>query len=394
MTDTELSAEDLALVEELRKEIERIKPPGLGAWDRWNPPGDHSLADPVARRFVEKLGQAGWLGIDLPREWGGRGATSVQAHAVFRELAGRNLPSGGQGVWSIAPALLRHGTAEQKRTYLPGLIAGTVHFALGLTEPSGGTDLASLTTRAVRDGDTYVVNGQKAFTTHQHWATHLWLAVRTSDETPRHRGISVLILPTDTPGITVLPLRTQAGERSNMLYFDDVAVPVANRVGEEGRGFRILMEAVDYERLALCAPELEPLLEIVLTEFSAQLDAATPVEAAQLLATSAELGQLAADIDSAWVMGFHAAWQHDQGRAINAETAMLKLWTARLREQLAAFAMRLLSRREPVTEAARETKGYFENLYLAAPLFKFGAGGIEVLHDIIAESALKMPRSR
>src|SRR6185369_16176196 len=101
-------------------------------------------------------------------------------------------------------------------------------------------------------------------------------------ETPRHRGISVLILPTDTPGITVLPLRTQAGERSNMLYFDDVAVPVANRVGEEGRGFRILMEAVDYERLALCAPELEPLLEIVLTEFSAQLDAATPVEAAQL----------------------------------------------------------------------------------------------------------------
>jgi alkylation response protein AidB-like acyl-CoA dehydrogenase len=392
--DLSLSSDDRALLDELRSFVAEHKPEAIGRWDRWNPPGDHSLVRPEAMAFVKQLGQAGLLGVDLPREWGGRGATSVQAHLLFRELAGHNLPSGGQGVWSIAPALLRHGTDEQRRTYLPGLLSGEIHFALGLTEPGGGTDLANLKTRAVRSGDTYLVNGQKAFTTQQHWASHIWLAVRTSETAPRHRGISVLIVDADAPGITALPMYTQAGERTNMVYFDDVRVPVANLVGEENHGFRILMEAVDYERLAVSGPELEPLLDIVIGEWRAQRAQASEVAAGQLDALATELGQLTADIRSVRVMGFHAAWQHDRGRPINSETAMLKLWTARLREQLASFAIALLTRREPTTPEAATAIGYFENLYLAAALFKFGAGGLEVLQDIIAEVTLRMPRSR
>lgn len=392
--DMTLGADDTALLAELKDFVAAHKPETVGRWDRWNPPGDHVLTEPDAMAWVQKLGSAGWLGIDLPEQWGGRGASAIQAHLLFRELGGHNTPSGGQGVWSIAPALLRHGTEEQKRAFLPGLVRGTIHFALGLTEPSGGTDLAGITTRAVRDGDDYVISGQKAFTTHQHWATHLWLAVRTSEEEKRHHGISVVVLPSDTPGISVLPMYTQAGERTNMVYLDEVRVPVVNRVGEEGQGFRILMEAVDYERLALSAPELEPLLHIVVAEWRAQLAGAQPLQAGWLQASADDLGRLIADIEAARVMGFNGAWRHDNDRPINAQTAMLKLWTAQLRLRLATFAVDLLNRGELITDAAQDARGYFENLYLAAPLFRFGAGGLEVLHDIVAEAALALPRSR
>jgi 3-oxocholest-4-en-26-oyl-CoA dehydrogenase alpha subunit len=391
--DVNLSEEDLALLSELKAFVDANKPSAVGQWDRWNPPGDHALTSPDAMAFVQSLGAARWLGIDLPDQWGGRGATSVQAHLLFRELGGHNIPSGGQGVWSVAPALLRHGSERQKQAYLPGLVSGRIHFALGLTEPSGGTDLASITTRARREGDQYVISGQKAFTTHQHWATHLWLAVRTSTEPKRHHGISVLIVPSDTPGISVLPMHTQAGERTNMVYLDEVRVPVINRVGTEGDGFRILMEAVDYERLALSAPELEPLLQIVVAEWRAQVSAANGTQLLALQASAAELGRLVADIEAARVMGFNAAWRHDHSQPINAQTAMLKLWTAQLRQRLAAFALQL-TETEPLTDAARAAQAYFQNLYLAAPLFKFGAGGLEVLHDIVAETSLGMPRSR
>jgi 3-oxo-4-pregnene-20-carboxyl-CoA dehydrogenase beta subunit len=207
---------------------------------------------PVYREVVRRMGRDGWLGVGWPQEYGGRGLGQVEQQIFVNEAARADIPLPSVTLQTVGPTLQLHGTQQQKDFFLPKILAGEVHFAIGYTEPEAGTDLASLRTRAVRDGDEYVVNGQKIFTTGGHDADYIWLACRTDPDAPRHKGISILIVDTRDPGYSWTPIITHDGAHHvNATYYADVRVPVSMRVGAENAGWRLVTEQLNHERVML-----------------------------------------------------------------------------------------------------------------------------------------------
>ena len=208
----------------------------------------------VYRDVVRRMGRDGWLGVGWPQEYGGRGLGQVEQQIFVNEAARADIPLPAVTLQTVGPTLQIHGTAEQKDFFLPKILAGEVHFAIGYTEPEAGTDLASLRTRAVqpeRDGD-YVVHGQKIFTTGAHDADYIWLACRTDPDAPRHQGISILIVDTRDPGYSWTPIITHDGAHHvNATYYDGVRVPVSMRVGAENAGWRLVTEQLNHERVMM-----------------------------------------------------------------------------------------------------------------------------------------------
>ncbi|HCU96338.1 MAG TPA: acyl-CoA dehydrogenase, partial [Actinobacteria bacterium] len=206
----------------------------------------------VYRDVVRRMGRDGWLGVGWPAGYGGRGLGQVEQQIFVSEAARADVPLPAVTLQTVGPTLQAHGTAEQKEFFLPRILAGEVHFAIGYTEPGAGTDLAALRTRAVRDGGTYLVNGEKIFTTGAHDADYIWLACRTDPDAPRHKGISILIVDTTDPGFSWTPIITHDGAHHvNATYYSDVRVPVAMRVGEENAGWRLVTTQLNHERVML-----------------------------------------------------------------------------------------------------------------------------------------------
>ena len=211
------------------------------------------------RELVRKVAERDWIGISWPEEYGGQGGSRIEQYIVEEEFARLGVAVGGAG--SGAPAILAAGTEEQKQHFIPGLISGEIIFALGFTEPQAGADLAGLQCRAVRDGDEYVINGQKMYTSAAHYATHLYLMARTDPDAPRHRGISIFLVPMDTPGITVRPLWTIQSDppapvgttygmaRTNETFFEDVRIPASCMLGEENSGWYVGAMGLNLDRV-------------------------------------------------------------------------------------------------------------------------------------------------
>ncbi len=242
----DLSDEQRSLQQELREYFSAL----LSAHER-----EVMLTDrhgPVYRDVVKRLGRDGWLGVGWPREYGGRGFGQVEQQIFVNEAARADVPLPAVTLQTVGPTLQHHGTEEQKDFFLPRILAGELHFAIGYTEPEAGTDLASLKTRAVRQDDEYVVNGQKTFTTGGHDADYVWLACRTNTEVAKHRGISILIVDTTDPGYSWSPIITCDGAHHvNATYYSDVRVPVSRRVGAENEGWRLVTTQLNHERVML-----------------------------------------------------------------------------------------------------------------------------------------------
>ena len=204
------------------------------------------------RNMVRRMGRDGWLGLGWPSEYGGRGLGPVEQQIFVNEAARADVPLPSVTLQTVGPTLQAHGTAEQKEFFLPRILAGEIHFAIGYTEPEAGTDLAALRTRAVRTGDGYLVNGQKIFTTGAHTADYVWLACRTDPDAPRHKGISILIVDTTDPGYSWTPIITCDGAHHiNATYYSDVRVPTSRRVGAENAGWRLVTTQLNHERVML-----------------------------------------------------------------------------------------------------------------------------------------------
>jgi hypothetical protein len=205
------------------------------------------------RRIVRTIGKDGWLGIGWPTEYGGQGRPATDQFIFFDETRRAGAPFPFVTVNTVGPTLMRYGTEEQKQFFLPAILSGEVNFAIGYTEPEAGTDLASLRTRAVRDGDTYVINGAKIFTSGADQADYVWLAVRTDADAPKHKGISILCVPTTSPGFEWSIIHTVGGLTTTATYYADVRVPVSARVGEENEGWRMITTQLNHERVGLAA---------------------------------------------------------------------------------------------------------------------------------------------
>src|ERR1700756_1765443 len=206
------------------------------------------------RDTVAQMGKDGWLTLGGPTEYGGQDRAPMDSLIFTDEAAIAGAPVPFLTINSVAPTIMAYGTDEQKKFYLPKIASGDLHFAIGYSEPGAGTDLAALRTTAVRDGDEYVINGQKMWTSLIQYADYVWLAVRTNPEAKKHRGISMLIVPTTAAGFSWTPVHTMAGPDTSATYYSDVRVPASNRVGEENGGGRLVTNQLNHERVALVSP--------------------------------------------------------------------------------------------------------------------------------------------
>jgi 3-oxocholest-4-en-26-oyl-CoA dehydrogenase alpha subunit len=343
-------------------------------------------------RFRRKIGEKGWFGLNWPREYGGLGLGAVHQHLLMSEFEYWGVPGPDLTVTSVAPMIMRHGTEQNKNEWLPLIAKGEMICAVGYSEAEAGTDLAGLRTRATRDGDHWVINGSKIWNSGAQRATHEWLCVRTDPNGVRHRGISVIIVPIDSPGIQIRPLYAWSGYRTNEVHFDDVRVPAANLVGEVNRGWTYITGALDLERGALTnAGDLRRAVE-ELRELarSPRRDGSIPAQDAGL---RRRLALAEADVEVATLMGYEAASILDSGVIPSVEVSVEKVFTSELRQRIADLALDLLGPDGLLAHRSENAPlaGKFERLYRAAPLMRFGGGTNEVLRDVIGQRGHGMP---
>jgi len=240
--------EQLALRKELREYFDGLLTPEVRG--KLGRAGEGS---PEFREVVRRLGADGWLGLGWPTQYGGQGRGAIDQFILFDEVQRAGAPFPFVTVNTVGPTIMAFGTPEQKQRYLPGILAGEINFAIGYTEPDAGTDLASLRTRAERDGEEWRINGNKVFTSGANQADYIWLACRTDPDAPKHKGISIIIVPTDTPGFKCTPIVTVGSVVTQASYYDDVRVPAENVVGEPNAGWRLITNQLNHERVGLAA---------------------------------------------------------------------------------------------------------------------------------------------
>ena len=240
--------EQKALSKELREYFARLLPES-----EREQRGAAGEGNPMFRQIVRQMGADGWLGIGWPKEFGGQGRGVLDQFVFFDEVQRANAPFPFVTVNTVGPALMEHGTEEQKQQFLPGILSGDINFAIGYTEPEAGTDLASLKTKAELDGDEWVINGNKVFTSGANQADYVWLACRTDPDAPKHKGISIILVPTSSPGFKTTPIVTCGSVVTQATYYDEIRVPKDNVVGEINGGWRLITSQLNHERVGLAA---------------------------------------------------------------------------------------------------------------------------------------------
>jgi alkylation response protein AidB-like acyl-CoA dehydrogenase len=348
---------------------------------------------PLARAFHQKLFDAGWWGVAWPKEYGGLGKSAVEQFIFVEEMEMAGAPAMRLGITSVAPTIFRVGTDEQKAKWLKPILHGEVEFAVAYSEPNAGTDFAAVTTRAELDGDHWVVNGQKMWNTGAHTATHDWVAVRTEPDARKHEGISMLIVPMDTPGITVQGIWTMSNIRTNAVFFDDVRVPKDHLVGARGMGFYYAMMALDFERIVLGSVGL---LKRLVEELKDYVRSAT--RDGRPLGTIPWVRRALADlemrIEVGRQIGLLNAWLIDQGEVPTKEGSMSKVYVTELNAHVANVGLEILglAGQLAANDEASPLAGRLQWMYTLAPMQRFGGGTNEVQRLIIAQRGLGLPR--
>ncbi len=348
---------------------------------------------PLARAFHQELFRKGWWSVGWPKEFGGMGKSAVEQYIFIEEMELAGAPGINLTVSSVAPTILRLGTEEQKQKWLPPILRGEYEFAVAYSEPNAGTDLAALTTRAVLDGDEWVIDGQKMWNTGAHTATHNWVAVRTEPEAPKHRGISMIIVPMDRPGITVQPIWTMSNIRTNAVFFDAVRVPRDHLIGERGMGFYYAMMALDFERIQIGSVGMLRRLFEELKDFVRRTS-----RDGRPLGEIAWVRRAMADLDVRLEVGRQIgllnAWLIDQGEVPTKEGSMAKVYVTELNAHFATVGLEILGLAGQLapTDPAAPLHGRLQWLYTTAPMQRFGGGTNEVQRLIIAQRGLGLPR--
>jgi len=380
------SSEQKALQAEVRDYFARLLTPEVRA-ELGRQPGEH--CPPAYRRVVRQMGQDGWLGIGWPEEYGGRGRPPIDQYIFFDEVDRAGAPFPLVTLNTVGPTLMQFGTDEQRQRFLPQIVGGEIHFAIGYTEPGAGTDLASLTTRAVVDNGHYVVSGQKVFTTGAHDADYIWLAVRTDVDAPKHKGISILLVDTSLPGFSCSPIYTLDGGRTNAVFLDDVRVPTSMLVGPENKGWRLITTQLNHERVALAASgKLERILDDVVR---IARDKGTLGDQSIQLA----LARVRAKLEALKLLNWRMAWGMARGELNPAASSAVKVYGSELYVEAYATLLEVVGEAGLVESDSPGAilNAELEHAYRAAFILTFGGGVNEVQREIIATTGLAVPRS-
>ncbi len=350
---------------------------------------------PLYTQVLRQLGADGWLGIGWPIEYGGRARPAIEQFIFFDEVQRAGFPIPFLTLCTVGPTLMKFGSDAQKAESLPRILRGELHFAIGYSEPNAGTDLASLTTRAVRDGDDYVINGQKVFTSLAEYADLIWLAVRTDPAAPKHKGISIVMIDRKAPGVSVTPIHTLGGNRTNLVYLEDVRVPVTRRVAKENEGWRLITTQLNHERVALLAPG--PVARFV-EETVAWAREARRADGRRVLDepwVQMALARATAKIEALRLLAWRQAWNVGKDKLDPAESSTVKVFGS---ESFVAIYQGLLEVLGPpgalkAGSPGALLRGRVETYYRTTLVLSFGGGTNEIQRDLIAQLGLGMPRA-
>jgi alkylation response protein AidB-like acyl-CoA dehydrogenase len=377
----DLTPEQLALQLELRSYFASI--PRTHGATAWNEP-----RAPDYRAVCKRLGDDGWLGIGWPTEYGGQGRGPMEQLIFFTEAERARIPMPVIALNTVGPTLMRFGSEEQKDFYLPRILAGEIDFAVGYSEPEAGTDLASMRTRAVREGDDYIVNGNKVFTSGAEDAEYVWLAVRTNPDVPKHKGISILIMDANSPGYKITPITTLAGLGTTATYYEDVRIPVSNLVYEENGGWTLITAQLNHERVALTTTGWVRLIWEQVVGW-ARDSGTIDVPWVQL-----NLARVDAMIEALKLFNWKVASSLERGHLAPADASAQKVLGTESYVECYRLMLEVLGRQGLVKRGSvgAQLNGVLEQAYRSAVILTFGGGVNEVQRMIIATAGLGMPR--
>ncbi|WP_405496918.1 acyl-CoA dehydrogenase family protein [Nocardia sp. NBC_00511] len=357
--------------------------------------GEHG-SGAVYKDVVRRLGADGWLVLGWPEEYGGQGRSMVDQMIFSDEAAAAGVPLPYLTVNTVGPTIMRYGTAAQKEFFLPRIARGELHFSIGYSEPEAGTDLASLRTRAVRDGEEYVVDGEKMWTSLIEYADYVWLAARTDPGAGKHAGLSILIVPTAAQGFSWTKVHTMAGVGTSATYYDGLRVPAGNLVGGESRGWALITNQLNHERVALssAAPLRESLRQVREWARETRLPDGSRVMDAEWVRL--HLARVHAHAEYLKLRNWRTAWAADSGELSPAEASATKVFGTEFATEGYRLLMEVLGA-DAVLRADSPgalLRGRIERFHRSSLILTFGGGVNEVQRDIIAKTALGLPVTR
>ena len=355
---------------------------------------DHGTGE-TTRKVVRQMGEDGWLGIGWPVEYGGRGRSAIEQFIFFDESMRAGAPVPMLTINTVGPTLFKHASQEHKDYFLPRILKGQVHFCIGYTEPDAGTDLAALQCRAVRDGDDYVINGQKVFTSLASDADWIWLATRTDPDAAKHAGLSMFLVDMKTPGIKVEPMDLLSSHDINTCFFDDVRVPAKNLVGGENKGWKLITGQLNHERVTICSPGMleSPYKEVLRWARETRLPDGRRVIDQEKVQIA--LARVHAGLEFLRLANWKVAWQGTQGSLSVADASSIKVFGTEWYLESLRLMMEVMGPRSYLRPGSSEAllKGHIESMYRGLVILTFGGGTNEIQRDLIGMFGLGLPRA-
>src|SRR5277367_423932 len=350
---------------------------------------------PVVRKVVKQMGSDGWLGIGWPEEWGGQGRSAIEQFIFFDESMRSGAPVPMLTINTVGPTIMNFGTDEQKQFFLPKILAGEIHFCVGYTEPNAGTDLASLTTRAVRDGDEFVINGSKLYTSLAGGADYIWLATRTDPDAAKHKGISLFIVPMDTPGIKVVPMHLLGDHNINYTFYEDVRVPATALVGGENNGWSLITNQLNHERVTLCSAGI---IERALNDVRAWAQTTKLADGRRVIDqewVQVHLARIYSRLEFLKLINWKVAWTATQGHLDVADASTIKVFGTEFYLEAFKLLMEIVGQAGYLAKGSPEAvlAGRLEMYARSMVILTFGGGTNEIQRDLIAIFGLGLPRS-
>ncbi len=391
-----LSPEQEALREELRGYFAELVTPDVRAALSAST-GEFGDTE-VYKQVIRRIGEDGWLGIGWPKEYGGQDRSMVDQLIFSDAAAVAGVPIPYLTLNTVGPTIMRYGTPEQKKYFLPRILKGDLHFSIGYSEPGSGTDLASLQTRARREGDEWVINGQKMWTSLIQYADWLWMACRTDPDLPRHKGLSIILVPADAPGFSYTPVHTVAGVSTSATYYEDVRVPVSNLVGELNGGWNLMTNQLNHERVALTsAAPLQRSVALV-REWAASTAAAPDTGVKRVIDqewVQILLGRAHARVEMLALMNWKIA--ASEGEDLSpADASATKVYGSELATEVYRALMEIVGPNASVKpdSPASVLAGRLERFHRSSLVMTFGGGTNEIQRDIIGMVGLGLPPAR
>ncbi|MCP4749292.1 MAG: acyl-CoA dehydrogenase [Proteobacteria bacterium] len=386
--DFGFSKEEEEIIQEVREFIERESTPEMLE-------ETHALeriyGGKLGREFIRKFAAKGWLTPNWPQEYGGMESSEMLTYLIKDVMTYTGVPHAFVGAHYAGPTIIKFASDELKAEFLLPISKGEIEFCLGYTEPAAGSDLLGLEMRAEEKGDCFLINGQKTFNTHAHVADYHWLAARTDPDAPKHKGLSMFIVNLETPGVTIRPMTTMAGSRTNEVFYDNVQVPKKYLVGERNKGFLYLMEALDYERMFPFG-HYRKLFEQIVEYAKETVVDGEPLSKDPLIRQ--KIAQLATELEAAKLLYYNLSFVLDQGGIPNYQSSMEKTFVCDLSQKIAQTGMEILGQYGQLTEQSKWAvlAGEVEYNYRWTVVETIYGGTSEIQKNIIAQRGLGLPR--